>query len=85
LDAEAVGCVVPRVCGTALGDSILVCKRGRFASGVLSVCISPGRFIEMPIGSLNYPRVHLLCDRKNLFVVGALRKQPEVMNATVEH
>ena len=32
-----VGCVVPRACGTSLGDSVLVCKRGRFGSGVGSV------------------------------------------------
>ena len=58
LDAGAVGCqcVVPnRASGTTLGDStILVCKRGRFTSGViLSVCISPGRFIAMPILGVN--------------------------------
>lgn len=41
--------VVTRACGATLGDPVLVCKRGRFESGVLSVCVSPERFIGMPI------------------------------------
>ena len=46
-----------------------------FRLDVLSQCLQ---------GSLNYLRGNL-CDRRNLFVVGALRKQPEVLNAMVEH
>jgi hypothetical protein len=46
-----------------------------FRLGVLSQCLQ---------GSLNYGQVDL-SDRKNLFVVGAQRKQPEAMNVMIEH